>query len=122
VNAVCENVLVVGADADDMAVAVNELARVGGGKIVVADGEIRALVELPLLGLLSQDPTAIVMSKFEQAFAEIRKLGCDLASPFSQLEFSGACGEIGDLKISDEGPVRVNPPERVDVIVSTSEG
>jgi adenine deaminase len=121
VNAVCENVLVVGADADDMAFAANELARVGGGKIVVADGEVLALVELPLLGLLSEDPTTVVMGKFEQAFDEIRKLGCGLASPYSQLEFSGACGEIGDLKISEEGLVRIDPPEKVDVIVSASE-
>jgi adenine deaminase len=120
VNAVCENVLVVGADADDMAVAVNELARVGGGKIVVADGEVVALVELPLLGLLSEDPTSVVTAKFEQAFQQIRQLGCGLASPFSQLEFSGACGEIGDLKISEEGLVRVDPPEKVDVIASTT--
>jgi adenine deaminase len=122
VNAVCENALVVGTNADDMALAVNELARVGGGKIVVADGEVLALVELPLLGLLSEDPTSVVMGKFEVAFARIRDLGCDLASPFSQLEFSGACGEIGDLKISDEGLVRVNPPEKVEVIVSAGEG
>jgi adenine deaminase len=122
VNAVCENALVVGTNADDMALAVNGLARVGGGKIVVADGEVLALVELPLLGLLSEDPTSVVMGKFEVAFARIRDLGCDLASPFSQLEFSGACGEIGDLKISDEGLVRVNPPEKVDVIVSAGEG
>jgi adenine deaminase len=120
VNAVCENVLVVGADADDMAVAVNELARVGGGKIVVADGEVVALVELPLLGLLSEDPTSVVTAKFEHAFEQIRQLGCGLASPFSQLEFSGACGEIGDLKISEEGLVRVDPPEKVDVIASTT--
>jgi adenine deaminase len=117
VNAVCENVLVVGTDADDMALAVNELARIGGGKIVVADGEVLALVELPLLGLLSEDPTTVVTGKFSQAFDRIRELGCGLASPYSQLEFSGACGEIGDLKISDEGLVRVNPPEKVDVIV-----
>lgn len=121
VNAVCENALVVGADADDMALAVNELSRVGGGKIVVADGKVLALVELPLLGLLSEDPTSVVTEKFTHAFDEIRKLGCDLASPFSQLEFSGACGEIGDLKISDEGLVRVNPPEKVSVIVSADE-
>jgi adenine deaminase len=121
VNAVCENVLVVGADADDMAVAVNELARIGGGKIVVAAGEVLALVELPLLGLLSEDPTSVVTGKFEQAFDQIRTLGCELASPFSQLEFSGACGEIGDLKISEEGLVRVDPPEKVDVIVSRGE-
>jgi adenine deaminase len=122
VNAVCENALVVGTNVDDMALSVNELAGVGGGKIVVADGEVLALVELPLLGLLSEDPTSIVMGKFEVAFARIQELGCDLASPFSQLEFSGACGEIGDIKISDEGLVRVNPPEKVDLIVSAGEG
>jgi adenine deaminase len=120
VNAVCENVLVVGADAEDMAFAVNELARVGGGKIVVADGKVLGLVELPLLGLLSEDPTPVVMSKFENVFAQIRLLGCGLRSPFSQLEFSGACGEIGDLKISEEGLVNVNPPEKLNVILSTS--
>jgi adenine deaminase len=122
VNAVCENALVVGADAEDMALAVNELVRVGGGKIVVADGEVLALVELPLLGLLSEDPTSVVMGKFDHAFEQIRQLGCTLASPFSQLEFSGACGEIGDLKISEEGLVRVDPPEKVAVIVATSDG
>jgi adenine deaminase len=121
VNAVCENVLVVGADADDMAFAVEELARVGGGKIVVADRQVLGLVELPLLGLLSEDPTAVVMDKFEVVFDHIRKLGCGLTSPFSQLEFSGACGEIGDVKISEEGLVRVNPPEKVDVLVSANE-
>ena len=66
VNAVCENALVVGADADDMAIAVNELARVGGGKIVVADGEVLALVELPLLGLLSEDPTSVVTEQVRE--------------------------------------------------------
>lgn len=118
VNAVCENVLVVGANAEDMAFAVNELARIGGGKIVVADGAVLGLVELPLLGLLSEDPTPVVMSKFENVFEQIRGLGCELASPFSQLEFSGACGEIGDLKISEEGLVNVNPPEKLDVILT----
>jgi adenine deaminase len=94
------------------------LARIGGGKIVVADGKVLGLVELPLLGLLSEDPTPVVMSKFENVFEQIRQLGCGLASPFSQLEFSGACGEIGDLKISEEGLVNVNPPEKLDVILT----
>ena len=33
-----------------MAVAGNELARVGGGQVVVRDGEVIALVELPIAG------------------------------------------------------------------------
>jgi hypothetical protein len=44
-------------------------------------------------------------------------MGCALPSPFSQLEFCFACGEIGDIELSDEGLVRVDPPEKVEVLV-----
>lgn len=118
VNAVCENLVAVGASTADMAFAMNKLAEIDGGKIVVADGEILALVELPLLGLLSEEPMATVAAKFDKAFDAIRELGCDLASPFSQLEFSFACGEIGDLRLSDVGLLRVDPPEMVPLVVA----
>jgi adenine deaminase len=117
VNAVCENLVVVGTNAGDMAVAVNQLAEIGGGKVVVVDGEVRALVELPLLGLLSEDPLELVMQKFDRAFAVISELGCKLKNPFSQLEFCFACGEIGDIKLSEEGLLLANPPRKVEVIV-----
>jgi adenine deaminase len=118
VNAVCENLIAVGASTSDMAIAMNKLAEIGGGKIVVVDGEVVALAELPLLGLLSEDRLETVTEKFDRAFAEIAGLGCQLKNPFSQLEFSFACGEIGDLRLSDEGLLRVNPPEMVDLIVA----
>lgn len=118
VNAVCENLVAVGANTADMAFAMNKLAEIDGGKIVVADGEILALVELPLLGLLSEEPMATVAAKFDKAFDAIRGLGCELASPFSQLEFSFACGEIGDLRLSDVGLLRVDPPEMVSLVVA----
>lgn len=118
VNAVCENLVAVGANTSDMAIAMNHLAEIGGGKIVVVDGEIVSLVELPLLGLLSQEPLDIVAAKFDKAFEVIAGLGCPLRNPFSQLEFCFACGEIGDIRLSDEGLLRVNPPERLEVVVS----
>jgi adenine deaminase len=118
VNAVCENLVAVGASVSDMTIAMNHLAEIGGGKIVVVDGEIIALVELPLLGLLSEEPLEVVTSKFDDAFSAIADLGCPLKSPFSQLEFCFACGEIGDIRLSDEGLIRVNPPERLEVVVA----
>ena len=117
VNAVCENLVVVGTDPTDMALAVNHLAEIGGGKVVVADRETIALVELPLLGLLSEDPLDRVMEKFNKAFRVIADLGCPLKSPFSQLEFCCACGEIGEIKLSEEGVRRINPPERIEVVL-----
>ncbi len=118
VNAVCENLVVVGTNPDDMALAVNHLAEIGGGKIVVADGEVKSLVELPLLGLLAEDRLEVVMEKFQSAFAEIRALGCELRSPYSTLEFCFACGEIGHIKLSEEGLVNTNPPTKLELVVA----
>jgi adenine deaminase len=117
VNAVCENLVAVGADTSDMDVAMNMLARVGVGKVVVLHGEVVALVELPVLGLLSQERLDTVIRQFDTAFGKIRDLGCQFRNPFSQLEFSFACGEIGALRLSDEGLLRTNPPESVDLII-----
>lgn len=118
VNAVCENLVVVGTNPEDMALAVNRLAEIGGGKIVVADGQVKALVELPLLGLLAEDRLDVVMKKFQSAFAEIKALGCDLRSPYSTLEFCFACGEIGHIKLSEEGLVNTNPPAKLDLVLA----
>jgi len=117
VNAVCENLVVVGTNAHDMAVAVNHLAKIGGGKVIVEDGRILALIELPLLGLLSEDPMNVVSEKFDRAFRVLADLGCQLKSPFSQLEFCCACGEMGAIKISDEGLLLTDPPRKVGVLV-----
>jgi adenine deaminase len=116
VNAVCENIVVVGANNEDMAIAVNQLAAIGGGKVVVVDGKIVAQIELPLLGLLSEDPLRIVVKKFEKAYSELKKLGCSLASPFATLEFCCACGEIGKLKIFDQGYIDAERAHRVSVL------
>jgi adenine deaminase len=118
VNAVCENIVVIGTNNEDMAIAVNHLAAIGGGKVVVVDGEIVARIELPLLGLLSEDPLQIVVQKFDKAYAELKKLGCMLSSPFATLEFCCACGEIGKLKIFDEGYIDAETNERVDVLLA----
>ena len=98
-NAVCENIVIVGTNPIDMAVAANHLAEIGGGKVAVVDGEVVASVGLPLLGLHAEEPLEQVTKSFDSLFKEIRQMGCDLPSPFSQLEFCFACGEIGDLKL-----------------------
>ncbi len=114
----CENIVIVGTNPTDMAVAANHLASLGGGKAVVSGGKVVASVPLTVCGLLSEDPMDEVMAKFERAFAEIAKLGCPLKNPFSQLEFCFACGEIGDIKLSEEGLLLIHPqPRKVEVVV-----
>jgi adenine deaminase len=112
-NAVCENIVIVGTNPTDMAVAANHLASLGGGKVVVRGGKVIASVGLPICGLLAEEPMAEVMVKFSEAF------GCPLKNPFSQLEFCFACGEIGNIKLSEEGLLLIHPhPHKVDVLVA----
>src|SRR5262249_41633164 len=49
------HMIVVGTNKDDMAVAANRLGEVGGGIVVVSNGEVLALVELPIAGLMSDE-------------------------------------------------------------------
>jgi adenine deaminase len=117
-NAVCENIVIVGTNPTDMAVAANHLASLGGGKVVVRGGKVVASVGLPICGLLAEEPLADVMSKFSRAFEAIAELGCPLKNPFSQLEFCFACGEIGNIKLSEEGLLLIHPqPRKVEVVV-----
>jgi adenine deaminase len=117
-NAVCENIVIVGTNPTDMAVAANHLATLGGGKVVVRNGEIVASVGLPVCGLHTEEPMEQVMARFGRAFEAIAELGCPLKNPFSQLEFCFACGEIGDIKLSEEGLLLIHPePRKVEVVV-----
>ena len=114
----CENIVIVGTSAADMAVAANHLAKLGGGKVVVRDGKVVASVSLTVCGLLTEDPMEEVMGKFNRAFEAIAQLGCPLKNPFSQLEFCFACGEIGDIKLSEEGLLLIHPePRKIEVVV-----
>jgi adenine deaminase len=117
VNAVCEDILVVGTSKEDMALAANHIASIGGGKVVVADGQVLAEVRLPLLGLFSADPLDKMIEEFGQLGERLKELGSAVTHPFSTLEFCGTCGEIGKIKISPVGLVDVHKIELVDVLL-----
>jgi len=107
--------IVVGTDESDMALAANELARVGGGQIVVREGEILALVELPIAGLMSDERAEVVAEKAEKLLEGFRHCGCTLNNANMQLSLL-ALVVIPDLRISDKGLVDVNRFEVITII------
>ena len=107
--------IVVGTDESDMALAANELARVGGGQIVVREGEILALVELPIAGLMSDERAEVVAEKVEKLLEGFRHCGCTLNNANMQLSLL-ALVVIPDLRISDKGLVDVNRFEVITII------
>jgi adenine deaminase len=55
--------IIVGTSEQDMAMAGNELARLGGGQIVIREGKVVGQVELPIAGLMSNEKADVVARK-----------------------------------------------------------
>ncbi len=111
------HMIIVGTDEADMALAANELARIGGGQIVVSEGEVIGLVELPIAGLMSREKAATVAAKTDTVLAGFRACGCELNNPNMQLSLL-ALVVIPDLRISDQGLVDVKEFSIIPVIES----
>ncbi len=100
------HMIVVGTDEANMAQAANELARVGGGQIVVREGQVIGLVELPIAGLMSDQRAEVVAGKAATVLEGFRACGSKLNSPNMQLSLL-ALVVIPELRISDLGLVDV---------------
>ena len=98
--------IVVGTNRDDMALAANRLGEVGGGAIVVSKGKVLALVELPIAGLMSDERAEIVAKKADALVAAMRQCGCTLNNAFMQHSLL-ALVVIPELRISDKGLIDV---------------
>ncbi|RLF38462.1 MAG: adenine deaminase [Thermoplasmata archaeon] len=98
------NLTVVGVDEGDMALAVRELKECGGGFAVACGGELRALVRLPIAGLVSDKPLREVCRELEEALGEAWRLGVRLERPFMTMSFLPLTA-IPELRITDMGLV-----------------
>jgi adenine deaminase len=101
------NLVVVGMDDEDMAAAVSRLVELGGGIVVVADGQVLAECPLPIAGLLSDAPLADVIEQSRACNDAAHALGWSGATPFLTLAFL-ALSVIPSLKITDQGLVDVD--------------
>ena len=101
------NLVVVGMSDDDMAFAVDHLARIGGGIVAVDAGRVVAECPLPVAGLLSDAPLAEVIASSRAANEAAATLGWSGATPFLTLAFL-ALSVIPSLKITDRGLVDVD--------------
>lgn len=110
------NVIAVGTNPKDMSVAVNAIARMGGGQVVVDKGKILSQIKLPIAGLMSDKPVDEVSNELEQLHKKAVGLGIRLKSTFMQLSFL-TLAVVPKLRITDRGLVDVEKFELVDLIV-----
>ena len=110
------HMIVVGTDRAQMALAANRLGEVGGGVVFFADGEEKAMVEMPIAGLMSNERAEIVAAKADGLLAAMRDAGCTLNNAYMQHSLL-ALVVIPSLRISDKGLVDVDRFEIVDLFV-----
>jgi adenine deaminase len=109
------NMIVVGTDESNMALAANKLAGVGGGQVVVKEGKVIGLVELEIAGLMSAERADRVARKAVSILEGFRACGCQLNNPNMPLSLL-ALPVIPELRLTDKGLVDVTRFEFLPVV------
>jgi adenine deaminase len=102
------NLIVVGDDEADMAMAVNHLIGLQGGAAVVRAGQVLADLPLPVAGLMSDRDFHFVEGRLRPLRAAAAQCGCTMAEPVLQLAFL-PLPVIPHLKLTDRGYVAATP-------------
>ena len=111
------NLIVVGTNAEDMALAANRIIQLGGGNVVVAEGEVLAEMPLPIAGLMSEKTAREVATENEKVREAVKQLGvADDIEPFMNTAFV-SLSVIPHLKMTPGGLVDVDKFERVSLFV-----
>jgi adenine deaminase len=100
------NIVAVGANDDDLLVAVQRVAKLQGGLVAVDGGRVLAELPLPIAGIMSDRPLEEVVTAIERLDEAARSLGSPLDAPFGTLAFL-ALSVIPEARVTDQGFVRV---------------
>lgn len=110
------NIVAAGMDDKSMEIAVREIANMQGGMVVAGPEGVRARLPLPIAGLMSDQPLAVVRSQYDQLEASTLSLGSTMHDPFMALSFM-ALTVIPSLKLTDLGLVDVDKFELTSLFV-----
>ena len=110
------NLLVVGSNDEDMALAANTLIKCGGGLVAVLDGKVISVVELPIAGLMSDKPIEQMSASIEKMEQTWKEMGSTLPSPFMTMALIPlAC--LPETRLTNRGLVDCRTFEFIDLIV-----
>ncbi|MBA3944597.1 MAG: adenine deaminase [Herpetosiphonaceae bacterium] len=110
------NIVVVGTNDADLAACARTLAKMHGGFVAVAGGQVLAQLPLPVAGLMSDHPAVDVNADLDKLNAAARALGSSLNSPFMTLSFV-SLPSIPEAGLTDMGLVDVRTHQFVSVLL-----
>ena len=110
------NLLVVGSNDEDMALAANTLIECGGGLVAVLDGKVISIVPLPIAGLMSDKPIEEMSASIEKMEKTWVEMGSMLPSPFMTMALIPlAC--LPETRLTNRGLVDCRTFEFIDLVV-----
>ncbi|MCC6931883.1 MAG: adenine deaminase [Deltaproteobacteria bacterium] len=95
------NIIAVGANDEDLLLAINKIMEQKGGLVAVENGKITSL-SLPIAGLMTSEDGYMVAAKYQELNTIARDLGSHLTAPWMTLSFL-ALLVIPELKLGDRG-------------------
>jgi adenine deaminase len=113
------NVMVVGVDKDDMALAVNRIQDLEGGLVYVDKGKVIEELALPICGLLADEDGDIVAEKLRAITKAMSERGCTVPSPNVTLSFISLIF-IPELAITDQGLFDVASFSIIEPVISVN--
>lgn len=114
------NIIVLGTNYEDMAKAVNEVASLTGGQVVVKDGEVLAEIAYPVCGLLSDLSAEELADEKRKLNAAVHSLGCPITIPFMFLSFI-CLAALPNFAVTDHGFIDVLSQKIIDPILGVEE-
>lgn len=111
------NVIVVGDNDGDMAIAVNSIINIDGGIVVVSEGKLIEYLSLPVGGLMTTDDEQTVLKSINALYDAVRRFGLkNEFDPFLTLGFL-ALPVIPEIKITARGLFDYNKFDFIDLFV-----
>lgn len=110
------NMIVIGTNDEDMFKAIKELVKSQGGKVIVQNGEVKAKLELPIAGLMSEESAETVIEKCSELKKSEKLIGCKLNEPFMTMGFL-SLSVIPEIKLTDKGLMDVVKNEFTELFI-----
>ncbi|MDP2725966.1 MAG: adenine deaminase C-terminal domain-containing protein, partial [Dehalococcoidia bacterium] len=95
-------IMVVGCSDEDMALAVNRVLEMKGGVVIADQGKVIHELALPLGGLMSEEPVAVLAKQVEAMNDYLASLGFKLGDPYYFFSFLPSTF-FPDLRVTTEG-------------------
>lgn len=114
------NIIVMGANHADMALAVNRVVELSGGQVVVKDGKVAAEIAYPVCGLLTDLSAEELADEKRKMNDAIHAMGCPITIPFMFLSFI-CLAAIPTFAVTDHGFIDVLAQQVIDPILAIHE-